>query len=274
MSKVYREIERLAKLGIDAGYIETELDGCKVLSIANGEKTTTTGFDRTFIQRLKLEYDGDLYAKVIIQLIVPTRDEFIKEQKGVKLTVDFDDGWFNAEFADAYDYKEYFWRKAKNPTFREGVELLHRTLLERRTILNEVLRMVPSTQMDVCCFEDFGFIKNIFVALAKKLVEALLAHPTLKNILDIIRHSIPITHSMSTKDVVENPEPEPVPEPPKKKETKPSKEALTRSANKARDAKKREKEEFQRQVAEAEKRRAEEEEQKRRAKKSAKKNSV
>jgi hypothetical protein len=68
-----------------------------------------------------------------------------------------------------------------------------------------------------------------------------------------------------------NEQKEQTPEPPKKKEVKHSKETLTRSANKARDAKKKEQEEYLKRVAEAERQRAEEEERKRRAKKTAKK---
>ena len=69
----------------------------------------------------------------------------------------------------------------------------------------------------------------------------------------------------------QEPEPEPTPEPPKEKESKPSKQSQTRSANKVRDQKKREHEEYLRRVAEAEKAKEEAEKRKRQAKKATKK---
>ena len=85
------------------------------------------------------------------------------------------------------------------------------------------------------------------------------------------RRPLPKIDLVVNSKIEPEPTPEPTPEPPKVKEAKPSKQSQTRSANKARDQKKREQEEYLRRVAEAEKARAEEEERKRRAKKASKK---
>lgn len=125
---------------------------------------------------------------------------------------------------------------------------------------------------------DLKGYTDLFNLIGKKISDQI---PKRKSILDHIHGRSLFKHTVieimgmpkELRDMLKEPEGEAKEAPPApKKEKAPTKEQLTRSANKARDTKKKEQEDYARRVAEAEKRRLEDERRKQALKKAKKQN--
>ena len=155
-------------------------------------------------------------------------------------------------------------------------QVVERMLIIWKRIIRLLKSVVCQIERQVDTKTEFSNDKLIhtFTGFVETFITEFKDHSIIKTRYEWLRILIALVDTPTlefTKMPTPEPIPEPIPEPPKAKEAKPSKQSQTRSANKVRDQKKREHEEYLRRVAEAEKAKEEAEKRKRQAKKANKK---